>query len=690
MRISRVACFTLCLMAGAIDASAQDPVFDARGFDPHRSFFNQVPFEHIDPLTGNVLLTFVDLVLPGNAGFDLRIQRTYNSKIYKNYDTQGDFPREDSWAGIGWTFHQGRVIHGLTSDAAWPVIEMPDGSLHQTFPHITPVPSGCSPCFITREYWIYDKDDFKLTLPNGTVYTFLHSAQIGTDGLPALYATRIEDTFGNFVTISYMTGANDPPDGIATITQDLGGQIRTVTFGASPTNKSLSSMTYLGRTWTYNQTGAGIVNYSLLNSVVPPVGGPNWTYTYTTTGNPRFELTRVTSPHGGWINYTYSDQDFNLGVTYPVTTRSMTLRATGGRDITAGSWTYAYAQGGSNNETLITGPNNSIRYTFLGVGTYSSQGEVWRIGLPSSIVTTGAGSTLQTDTLTWDPSVAISPEQLIVGFNVDPDVFVPLLKTRTIARGADSFSTTNTYHTTNFNDYGRPYSISETGQLSRTTAVGFQYGFTPYIVDKIQSETVTVGGESFTKSYGYNSVNGFMTSQSIYGVTTTFGPTGRGNVSTSTNARSYTTTFSYSWGAVSNIQTPEYSISRGVNTDGTISSETRRGFTTTFSYDNLQRPTVTTPPVGNSSTTSYDNTGGTFIQVVRGPSQSTTSLDGFGRVSGTENNAGVKTDFTFDADGRRTYESYPFTTSNIGTTLQFDGLSRIKQRTGIDPIRWTV
>ncbi len=60
-----------------------DPVFDARGFNKNREFFSQLPFEHIDPMTGNLLLTFTDVVLPGNAGFQLRIQRSYNSKIYR-------------------------------------------------------------------------------------------------------------------------------------------------------------------------------------------------------------------------------------------------------------------------------------------------------------------------------------------------------------------------------------------------------------------------------------------------------------------------------------------------------------------------------------------------------------------------------------------------------------------------------
>lgn len=38
-----------------------------------------MPWEHVDPFTGNVILRFTDVVLPGNAGFDLVVQRTYNS-----------------------------------------------------------------------------------------------------------------------------------------------------------------------------------------------------------------------------------------------------------------------------------------------------------------------------------------------------------------------------------------------------------------------------------------------------------------------------------------------------------------------------------------------------------------------------------------------------------------------------------
>ena len=82
-RGTRAAAALFLGMAVSSGATADD-LFDARGFVQNRPYFGQTPVEHVDPVTGNVLLTFTDLVLPGNAGFDLRIQRTYNSKVYRD------------------------------------------------------------------------------------------------------------------------------------------------------------------------------------------------------------------------------------------------------------------------------------------------------------------------------------------------------------------------------------------------------------------------------------------------------------------------------------------------------------------------------------------------------------------------------------------------------------------------------
>jgi hypothetical protein len=78
-----LSCVVVLLLSSAQIARAQQPShpgLDAPGFQPNRDYFSQMPFEHVDAASGGLILTFTDLVLPGNAGRELRFQRTYNSK----------------------------------------------------------------------------------------------------------------------------------------------------------------------------------------------------------------------------------------------------------------------------------------------------------------------------------------------------------------------------------------------------------------------------------------------------------------------------------------------------------------------------------------------------------------------------------------------------------------------------------
>lgn len=266
---ARIAASLLCLLGAArVQADANEvagAAFNAKGTDPNRHSLAEFPFEHIDPMTGNLLLTFTDLALPGNAGFDLRIQRTYNSKIYATLQNPGGFTLiEDSWAGLGWTFHMGRVI-GNTNVDPGPVIEMPDGSRHQLLPHL----DGNSGHYLTKEFWTYEKFPMGghpiLRLPNGVRYTFGHIVNLND-----LYVTSIEDAFGNSINIEYFAGGSGGPapgDAIKTITQTLSeGQVRHVDFeydatlqdasGTAGAAGSLRKMTLREDTsiaWTYTQ-----------------------------------------------------------------------------------------------------------------------------------------------------------------------------------------------------------------------------------------------------------------------------------------------------------------------------------------------------------------------------------------------------------------------------------------------------
>ena len=672
---------------------------------------SQLPFEHIDPLNGNLLLAYTDLSLPGNAGFDLKIQRTYNSKIFANYPF-GTLDA-DSWAGVGWSLHLGRV---RTTQADVPLaVEMPDGSSHKLFEYFVGDPTK----YVTRDYWIYDRNANppQLKTTNGVVYTFGKIVDFGSVNRNRyFYPTLIQDPFGNRVEITYAS-VTQAPDAFLKITQFLGStQKREITFGTETLSgrTRLRTMTYSGRTWTFSYAASAEVGKSLLTSVKPPVG-PTWGYGYTTSGAIQNELVSVTTPNGGVIEYTYGTQGsgsgrlanpFRLGSTQSVLSRVVTSRSTSGRSVPAGTWTYWYAQGAAQNQTVITAPSvctgaSVTTYTFLGVGNNYTTGSVWKIGVLDTREVRQGGTLLESEHLDWrDPQANdyISPVTERVGPNTDVGIYAPVVAKRTITRSSQSYVTTNTYRSqayssgdANFNDYGRPYEISESGNLARTTSRSYRYGFTPYIVDRIASETVTVSGESFTKSWGHTLSTGFTNSETIYGIQTTYTPSadGLGNVGSRTNANGHKTTYAYDWGVLKSI-TPLVAgtaTTRVINPEGTVASETRRGFTTSYQYDDLFRVKTQTPPEGNATLTSYDNTGGAWIQVTRGASSTTTTLDGFGRSIATSNSVGVQTSATYDACERKTYESYPFKAPeypSIGTTYAYDGLDRLTRKTNPD------
>ncbi len=673
-------------------ARAADPIFDAKGFSPNREFASELPFEHVDPLTGNLLLTFTDLVLPGGGGLDLRVQRTYNTKIYASYNSTGAFVVDEVGAlGVGWTLHFGRVLNPTTSLMPGPVIEMPDGSSHPSYLHRF---GGANPSqFMTRDYWTYDRNAASpvLRLPNGVKYVFGHGNTI----TGPLYATEISDPFGNRLDISYLSG---DPGYVSSVTQRFAsGEHRTVNFSYLSSPTRLDRITFGSRTW---QFGYQTVNgFRLLRTVQAPAD-PAWVFDYYAATWPGPYLMRtVTTPNGGRIDYAYQAQVFYYGSSV-VYSPALLTRTTGGVDIAPGTWTYGFSQSPpspfSPIVATVTSPCARTVYTVNPIAS-TGDGDAWRIGTMASkqVQPPGGGASLESETFDWVASVAISENASNLG---DP-THAPLLRSRSVVRAGQTYTTTHTYDTTdyspararNFNDYGRPIRTDETGQLARTTTRSYVYpaggepGFSSsYIVDNLDTETVTVGTESFTNDYDFNAA-GFLTRQSLYGIVTTFTPDRNGSVASRRDARGNTTSFNWLWGVPRSMQTPVYSITRQVASDSTITSETRRGFTTGFTYDGLFRLRATNPPVGFDSVVDYSADGRTMT-ATRGSSSVTSSFDGFGRVSATANNLAVpvSTDVSYDACGRKTYESHPFTTTNIGSTYAYDALDRLDLKTNPD------
>src|SRR5688572_8502179 len=116
---SHVVAFALAqLLLASVSAVSAQTAATENGFQPNRDYLALQSFESIDTASGNVVLTFRDLALPGNNGRELTFDRVFNN-----------MPRA-SWAqtapGQNWHFS----ISGLPLQIVNHV-DIPVGSIFQ-------------------------------------------------------------------------------------------------------------------------------------------------------------------------------------------------------------------------------------------------------------------------------------------------------------------------------------------------------------------------------------------------------------------------------------------------------------------------------------------------------------------------------------------------------------------------------
>jgi hypothetical protein len=220
------------------------------GLQPNRDFVNQHFGEHIDPFTGALQLHYTDIHIPGNGGFDLNVQRSYNSaSVNKNN------PKQNSNMGVGWSLHFGRVTKAGTDGICTndfetstdnPVVEMPDGSTQRLY-----FTSSGSPLALTTRRWkaecIFGSSNPGLIIyaTDGTKYTMNKQVAEGTFEAPvfAYYTTRIEDRNGNTMTVNY-NSSNTAMAELTSVSRASGGSVTFSYTGTSNTsNRRISEIT---------------------------------------------------------------------------------------------------------------------------------------------------------------------------------------------------------------------------------------------------------------------------------------------------------------------------------------------------------------------------------------------------------------------------------------------------------------
>ncbi len=653
--LSRAA-LALALAAGLgtqveVRQSQPSPAYEVQGFLPHQDYYSPLPFEYIDPLRGNVLLTFTDLSLPGNGGFNLDFVRTFNH--------HGSLWRFGV-AGVPMTVSPAVPLYDDNQDEwSLPRFTTVDGAVHQS---VWPTGTDGGDEVITKEFWLYEFDEpnhLRLNLPNGLTAEY-NLVQSNPPAWSVGYVTEIADRFGNTVSLSWSPDLAGPKATLTSVTQNLGaGETRTITFdyeGSSNTDWP-RYMHYGSRTWTYTyENEACDPICGELTEALPPAGEP-WEYAY--TGSADGTMT-VTTPQGGTVGYTFELQELESDVYGSMPT----IRSTDGPDVTGGTWTFAWTYHGSS----VFGPVNRVEYEY---DLYSRQvGPVQ----DSRTVKDLQGNVIQTESLDF--------EDVYLSGRASAEYATARLTDRTIQRGESTYTTSYGYSANDYGDYGHPNSIDETGELARHTAVTYKEDFGPYIRAKVTGATVTVDGDSFSSSYAYNATTGFMQSATVYGVFTTFESDGLGNVSKRTDANGHDTRYNFDWGALKDTTRPKGDvIARTINSDGTVASEARNGVTTSYSYDDVGRETLVHVGVGNTqigddTATAY-NDGARTMTVTRGASQVVTSYDGFGRAIGTNDAVGVTTSTSYDAEGRKTHQTYPVENGSLGEDFGYDALGRV-------------
>jgi RHS repeat-associated protein len=642
-------------LATATPAAAQtDDPMEALGNVPRHGSLSLVPWEHIDTYTGNAVLSFTDLVLPGNAGSTLAVQRVFNTK-------------DATWRWL--------IAPQILYLGQYPFLVDANGNTQQL------LRTGVSNVYRTTSLArvTIDTTESTLELPDGTVWYF--PGQWG-------YATRMEDPFGNRVDVFYHP---DFPWAVTHLVQHVGAQSRDVYLDYDDDGNPYA-LRYGARLWQYrwatfiHGTGAEFVN---LAEVTPPEGA-SWTFEYTANttwrsaspaGYPWFEGSiTVHTPAGGWVHYSSAN-----GVLAPEAQGAnrddrflLRQRDAGGGGTAGGTWTFSYEDPANDTtwpdpgmRTTVTGPTGytaTYLHKKLFIPNFSNQ------DAPVHEITVGS----ETTSLEWRWSVDIGA--------AEPDTFNPTeleLCARVVTtRDGHAFQREFTYADDFYNHFGQPTTILDTGDdISRTTTRTYRhFAGSRWLADRIETETID--GTPFASSYVYADT-GFLMSRTVLGITTTFAPDAAGNVASQTDANNQETTFDYDWGVVNAVHTPAYTVSSVINPDGTTASTTQRGSTTSFTYDDLGRQKRIHPPLGNDTVTTYAPDG-TSVTVPTGPSWTTTYLDGLGRATGTLNSQGVRTRVALDEWGRATYASYPYTTTDLGTSYEYDALGRVKKITNPD------
>ncbi|UTY55836.1 hypothetical protein [Massilia sp. erpn] len=747
-----------CASLVHLTASAAPPetTYESKDLEARKgSQITRTQIDEVDTQSGNLLVRHTDLLLKGNAGFDLMVQRNYTlnaaaaSAQMMTAHAQGYRSTEH---GPGWTMLvaprwmeakyplangsaaaaqpdlvtlcSGQASRSNPFSTIAPVVELPNGSREQ----LVLIGGGVA---ISKGNWRAECSGENLTIksPQGIRYEFgsIYQARgFGDDALGPmsmaiiLQPTRAVDSYGNWISYRYREDCGSTLNGRGGWDDDrfvrapydarkncsplqiTASDGRQVTFTYDGASKLSSMSDSAGRVWQYEHSADDSQNTSSLTGVTLP-NGQRWGYTYTpgplsvSTGVDKArnrKLHSITYPEGGVVTYelapfysTWSES----GPGYSFT-RTFGIERVASRSLSSGeSWTYSYTHGerGHYDSSTVVDPNGERTvYWYMGTkyalpvypingNTFPYTENVWQFGrLMEKWDSSGIRERYK-----WQQREVAAFDAYLEGPEPgrDSKVWAADLAEKIVYRDGDEYKTTFS----NYDSYGNARSMVETGPNggSRSTTSTFYNDTAKWIIGKVKD--VSHAGMAITRSYN---ANGSVATETLDGATTSFEYDGGGNLVRTTFPRGVVQTFGgHKMGLPQTETRGGITVQRVVDSAGNISSETNgRGKTTSYTYDGTGRITSVATPAGNRKTTSYSTRG---KETVRGALVESTEYDGFGRTIAVTL-GGIRTSYGYDALGRKNFESNPGASG--GTATVYDVHGRLTRQTNADGSSRTV
>jgi len=659
--------------------------------------------------------------LSGRNNTNLNLSLTYNSRIWSR-SADGLILNSDidnpslGFRGVDFGFLQWSV-----ANSDW-IVTAANGSKNELMPV-----SGTN---------LYQSQDSTYLQFNGAtnVLTYRDGTQVfyeqfGPGPFSAtspLRPTKIENTNGNFISITYTNAINLS---VNAITDTLG---RVVNYAYDSSGR-LTSITQGARTITFAWNTAYVLNY---NFSLPVIASP-------ATGSVQSVLSSVTFADHTSVNFLYGD----WGMVNRIERRSSngTLRAFVSYDFPSASagavadapaftqqtifdgvntsvWNYSVTQ---NPSGLVTYSAVTDPYGTTTATTFSSAGD-WKDGLPlTEQVTDSAGKVWRTRAKTWtsdtgtsavNPRIASVVTQLDDGtqsaitYAYDANGNVTDMRETDFASGTPGpllRETVTTYAVLGNHILNRPAQVlmkNATGILSRSDFAYDEYaslplhGVSPAAIQHDDTNYSTAPtnarGNLTSKTVYTNAALGTGAVKSIF----TYDVLGNRIVAQEgccTQARSqYSATTQYGFPdslttePAGNQLTASYIYNL---TSGTISSLTDvNGQVTTYTYDVNNRTTSVHTPDGITRSTAYDDASGNpgWTSSTTADSRITVVTADFGgqEISNKLFNGATllsTVSSSYDALGRTTQSSNPYGSGDtaVYTTYTYDALGRAITRT---------